>query len=72
MTRSEHLEWCKQRALAYVDAGDTGQAFASMGSDLDKHEETRGHAGILLGMTMLMSGHLDGATEMREFIKGFN
>lgn len=56
MTRSEHLAWCKQRALAYVDAEDTQQAFASMISDLNKHDETRGHARAELGMMMMMSG----------------
>ena len=38
MTRAEHLEWAKERALAYLDAGDTSQAVASMVSDMRKHE----------------------------------
>lgn len=72
MTRAEHLAWCKQRALEYVDAGDLPQAFASMGSDLGKHEETRNHSGIQLGAMMLFSGHLDTPEKMRKFIEGFN
>ena len=71
-TREEHLQWCKDRALRYVDVGDNAQAFASMGSDLNKHDETRDHSGMKLGMMMLLAGHLDGADEMRRFIDGFN
>ncbi len=71
-TRAEHLAWCKQRALEYVDAGDLNNAFASMSSDLSKHPETEKHAGITLGMMLLMSGRLNTAEEMRKFINGFN
>lgn len=70
--RSEHLAWCKKRALEYVDAGDTEQAFASMGSDLNKHPDTRGHVGISLGVTLMMAGKLNSPAEMRKFIEGFN
>lgn len=72
MTREEHLAWCKQRALEYVDTGDTANAYASMASDLSKHPETEGHAGIKLGMLMLMGGHISTPAKMREFINGFN
>lgn len=36
MTRAEHLQWAKDRALEYVAIGDMNQAFASMTSDLRK------------------------------------
>jgi hypothetical protein len=72
ISRAEHLAWCKKRALEYVDVGDVNQAFASMGSDLRKHDETRNHAGIELGMMLLMSGRLSSPAEMRTFIEGFN
>lgn len=39
MTRAEHLAWCKQRALEYVEAGDVPNAVSSMLSDLRKHSE---------------------------------
>ena len=71
-TRAEHLAWCKKRALAYVDAGDLPQAFASMASDLTKHQETENHSGSQLGMMMLLAGHLNTADKMRKFIEGFN
>lgn len=72
MTRQEHLAWCKQRALEYVDKGDTTNAWASMASDLTKHPETEKHAAIQLGMMLLMSGQLSTPDKMREFINGFN
>ena len=71
MTRSEHLEWCKQRALEYVDT-DPQNAYASMVSDLGKHLETAGHPGIGLGTMMMLGGHLNTPEQMRSFIEGFN
>lgn len=71
-TRSEHLEWCKRRALQYCDAGDVEQAFASMASDLGKHPGTQGHIGIPLGYIRLRNGFLSTADAMRRFIEGFN
>lgn len=72
MTRTEHLEWAKKRAIEYADAGDTANALASMTSDLDKHPETQGHLGIQLGMMLMMDGHLSTPEQVRKFIEGFN
>ena len=70
-TRSEHVAWCKQRALEYVNSGDLTNAFNSMCSDLDKHPATAGHAGIMLGTMQLMAGMLKTPAQMRDFIEGF-
>jgi len=73
MNRAEHLAWCKQRALAYLDTDDDYvNAFNSMASDLQKHAETAGHAGVEIGLGLLMIGQLSTAHAMREFINGFN
>ena len=72
MTRAEHLAWCKQRALEYVDAGDLQSALASMGSDLNKHPDTANHSGTQLGLMLMVGGHLSTKDEMRRFIEGFN
>lgn len=72
MNRAEHLQWCKDRANACVDRGKIKEAYASMASDMSKHEDTEGHSAIGLGMMMLMNGHLDAPDEMRKFINGFN
>jgi hypothetical protein len=71
--RSQHLAWCKKRALEYIDKeDDVTNAFASMMSDLGKHPETAGHIGIQLGMLQMMGGMLKTPHEMRRFIEGFN
>ncbi len=72
ITRAEHLQWCKDRAFEYVTVGDLTQALGSMYSDLNKHPETQGHAGIQLGFMHQMSGLLDTEDKVREFIDGFN
>lgn len=73
-TRQQHLEWCKQRAIEYVDVGDLTSALASFTSDIGKHPETQKSADIAtgLGMRLLMGGHLSTPQQMREFINGFN
>jgi len=72
MTRAEHLQWCKNRAMEYVNAGDAQQGLTSIMSDLRKHPETESHAGIQLGMIMLMGNQLNNITDAEEFINGFN
>lgn len=72
MNRTEHLQWCKDRALEYVESGDFNSALASMGSDLSKHPETKNHAGIQLSVGLMMIGKLNTTEEVRKFIEGFN
>lgn len=74
MTRKEHLDWCKKRALEYVDAGDLTQAFTSFASDVNKEPETTDVAKLIttLGMPLLIMGALNTAREMRSHIEGYN
>lgn len=72
MDRTEHLQWCKDRALEYVGTGDLKNAFASFVSDMGKHDETHGHAGLGLGSTLMFGGHLKTAEDMEHWINGFN
>lgn len=71
-TRSNHLEWCKQRATEYLDRGDVTNAVASIMSDLNKHPDTERHPGIRLGMMLMLGGQLSTVDQAREFIQGFN
>lgn len=71
-TEQEHLEWCKKRALQYIDRGEITQAYASMASDMKGHEETKDHPAIILGVQLLVAGLLSEREEMRKFILGFN
>jgi hypothetical protein len=70
--RAQHLEWCKKRALAYVDQGHLQQTLSSMISDLRKHPETVGHPGIALALGRMAFGDLTTKDQAREFIEGFN
>lgn len=72
VSRAEHLAWCKQRALQYVDAGNLQEAYTSFVSDLTKHEATKSHTAIMLGMMQMMGGHLSTPQLMREYIEGTN
>jgi hypothetical protein len=70
-TREEHLEWCKQRAREYLDAGDLENAVVSMGSDLSKHPETNvATNGVLMMVAMLYLTDRD-ATGVRRWVEGF-
>ena len=71
--REEHMQWCKDRAVAYIDAGDIKQAFTSMCSDVEKHPETIHHkATNQLGMMQLVGGMLSTPEKMRKWILGYN
>lgn len=73
MDRGEHLAWCKRRALEYLDAGDSRQAFTSMLSDLHKHPELENHIGNKIGVGfMMLPGWIDNPVEVRRWIVGFN
>lgn len=71
MTRNEHMDWCKDRARAYLDQGDTTDAIASMMSDLRKHPDTAGLVEGPLAMLGLMAAQ-GSVEEARRFIDGFN
>lgn len=73
MTRDEHLERCKKRALEYLDANDSAQAFTSMLSDLRKHPELENHIGCGMGVGfMMIPGWISNEAEVRRWIVGFN
>ena len=69
MNRGEHLEWAKQRALAYLPH-DPVNAMSSMMSDLSKHPELKDHVGLQIA-PMFFGTHND-ATRVRRWIEGFN
>jgi len=73
MTRAEHLQWSKDRAIEILDKeDDVAQAYASFASDMSKHEETQNHSALQLGVMMMFGGQLSTIEEMRKFINGFN
>jgi hypothetical protein len=72
MTRDEHLDWCKKRALEYAEVGDLNNALISMMSDLGKHDETENHARIHLTAILIMGGFLKTKQKVIDHINGFN
>lgn len=72
MDRNEHLQWCKDRAYAYLDVGNVPDACASFLSDMSKHDGTASHSAIGLMFQMQMQGMLDTVADVRKFIGGFN
>ena len=79
MTRTEHLQWSKDRAQELCDSGDFQGAYTSMVSDLGKYEIQRvdesplaRHAGLELGHMLFAGGMLDNSREMTNWIQGFN
>lgn len=72
MTRDEHLNWCKERAIEIAKSGDIRGALTSMMSDLGKHSETRNHSGIMLTGLLMIAGRLKTIPEVIQHIEGFN
>jgi hypothetical protein len=76
MTRAEHVQWCKDRAMQYVNEGDLQNAVLSMMSDLEKHEETglnnRGGALAMLGLLAMQQAQSGDRDAVVRYITGFN
>lgn len=73
MTREEHLEWAKKRALEYLDHGDPAQGFTSMLSDMRKHPELENHPGNTIGAGfMCLPGWITNTAEVRRWIVGYH
>ena len=72
--RQTHLDWCKKRALEFVDQGDLKNAFMSFCSDIRKHPDTEDLDIVIknLGMPLFFGGCLDTPDRMREHINGYN
>lgn len=70
MNAAQHFDWARGRALEYVEAGNAGDAMASLVSDLNKHPGT---AGIITpDLLYLLAGEviLGGIQGVRSFIEG--
>jgi hypothetical protein len=85
MTREEHLQWAKERALKYCDNKQPLAAWISFRSDMSKHGETRNHIALPMGDEMfsfflqspesveaIQIMNNPGPFNIRRFIEGFN
>ena len=70
-TRSEHMEWCKQRAHELADSGQFQEAVTSMLSDINKHDETR-MVGPMAAVLMMAALASPNRASIKRWIDGFN
>ena len=71
-SRKEHLQWCKDRAMEYLEKGNYAEAYTSFISDTSKHSETRNHPALELGTKMFFGGMLSSYGKLKYWIEGFN
>ena len=79
MTRSEHIQWCKDRAIQEYDyyaktepCSALKNGITSMMSDINKHQETKSEALQQLCLFQLMTKPTMSRQEFVNFINGFN
>ena len=73
VTREQHLQWCKDRAMEYVREGNLPEAVTSMISDLGKHPETVPKGALsMLGMLALQQAANGDRAGVERYILGFN
>ena len=72
ITRTEHLRWCKERAIAYLDAGDLQNAVTSMGSDMRRHPKTDSPLLAFLFMAGMADAQRGDSAAVRKWVEGFN
>ncbi len=78
MTRAEHLQWCKDRAMQEFDyyypkegiEAAARNASVSMLSDLGKHPETA--PSQAMGAMLMLGIRMHSRDEVKKFIDGFN
>jgi len=73
--RAAHVAWCKERALAELDAPGPLEerivnALSSLAVDLSGNPATAGHDAIMLGTMEAMRGGLQTEQQMRAWIEG--
>ena len=72
MTRQEHIEWAKKRAIEEMDYyKDPTKAIVSMMSDLGKHQETNNEGLKSLCMMTLLTKPKISRQEVINFLNGF-
>lgn len=72
MTREEHIEWAKKRAIEEMDFyNDPSKGIISMMSDLTRHPETYSQALMSLCALQLLMKPKMTKQEVIDFINGF-
>jgi hypothetical protein len=70
VNRSEHITWCKLRALNILDKGRIQEALEGYIFDMNKHPQTQINSALTMQALHYVAQHdFDGA---REFIERFS
>lgn len=72
MNRAEHLQWCKDRAIEYLEWEDYEGSISSMLSDLTKRVDTFNSTAIDESMRILLASPPLTEEKIRQWIEGFN
>jgi hypothetical protein len=72
ISREDHLQQSKDRALALVEQGDFDQAIASMISDLKKHPQISIHPKVEQALLISILFKRPDKRELIKWINGFN
>jgi hypothetical protein len=56
LTRDEHLDWCRKRALEHLDAGDLTHAVASMAKTHPDTDNPALNGLVAIGMMYVTDG----------------
>ena len=72
ISRAEHLQWCKQRALEYCDQNDGIQEPSGKLHHAELNSWMAGRAGFLVQVAGYAGVRLNDTEEMRKFIEGIN
>lgn len=72
-TREQYVQWCKDRAMEYVERGDLLEGVTSMMSDMDKRDDTKLKGALgALGIHAAMQAQQGNRDMVERFILGFN
>ncbi len=73
MNRQQHLQWCKDRALDYLNRGKIAEGMASFTSDMGKHEDTARTLNNGLSHAIIMQALMTNSQrECIAAVEGFN
>lgn len=73
MNRAEHLQWCKDRALEYLNNGLIADGMASFISDMAKHEGTNASLNNGLSTLIIVQAIMSNSqAECIRCVEGFN
>ena len=73
-TRTMHLSWCKDKAIAEIDDGhpeQITQALQTLIADLGNHPETKHHPLIAIATLEAFGGHINSKEELERLLSGF-